>query len=168
MAQPEEDTPAPPSTAKLLARYIMLGFAPFVAVLALMFAIISMARIPAMQAKISDAESKVHKLEADLKSSRLELEKLQDALQQEKTALAQGDRIHAGLTAQIVQNVTQVQARLKIHPTLEQQLGQTGAAPTVSGIVPPAGTATTAKAAEPQATDQAKVMLDAIKKFNTR
>ena len=159
-----DDTAASPS----LMHYVMMGFGPFVAVLALMFAIISMARIPSLQAKMADADAKIQKLNTDLASSRIELAKLKDALRQEISARTLDDQKRDQMTATIIRNITPLQLKLRIHPTLEEQLGSTAAASGVPVTTPPSSAPAGSKADGKKPPDQVKSMMDAIKKFNAQ
>ena len=162
----ETDSDAPDSAASpfTVMHYLLMGAGAFLGIVALMFAVIMMIRIPAMQTRVADAAAKVHKLEADLTSSRIEMKKLKDALKQEHTARMQAAQRHAAMSAQIVSDVSQIQTRLKIHPTLEQKISLSGSASAVPGTAPMAGSTANGK----QPADQAKAMLNAIKKFNAR
>lgn len=160
----EEDASASPSALKSLMHYVMLGFAPFVAALALMFALISIVRVPAMQVKVGNADARMKKLETDLNSSRAELKKLKDVLQREQTVRAQNEKKHNRLAAQIVHDVTQLQTKLKIHPTLKQRLKQARAV----SAVPTTAAASAASTTNGEPTGQAKAMLEAIKQFNSQ
>lgn len=113
---------------RLIANYAMRGFAPAVAVLALVIAVVAIADNKSSQAQLAKAAARIDSLSENLSSSRSELEKLKAAIAQEKTM--QEERV-----TKIIQGVTQLQVITHISPTLEEELHQPAR---VSVATPPA------------------------------
>jgi len=137
----DADDSAKPSKAdlarlklRLIAHYAMLGFAPAVAVLALIIAVTAVTGKQSGQEQISKADAKIDSLNASLSASVNELEKL-------KAAIAQGKTIQEDRTTKIIQSVTQLQLIVHVSPTLEDELRQSAQAPVASTAAAPAAEA---------------------------
>jgi hypothetical protein len=137
----EEDTPAPKGDAgeklKLVAHYAMLGFAPVVSVIALGVALFATGN-HSDRAQISELNSRIDKLNASLSASREEMENLKFSMSREKSQRADERKKEEEHDAKIVQSITRLQEKLKIVPTLEEQLRV--APRTNTGASPVAGT----------------------------
>jgi hypothetical protein len=160
----EEDTPAPKGDAgeklKLVAHYAMLGFAPVVSVIALGVALFATGN-HSDRAQISELNSRIEKLNASLSASREELENLKFSISREKSQRADERKDERKKEeehdAKIVQSITRLQEKLKIVPTLEEQLrAPTGARADAS---PVAGTAAI-PASAPAAADKKQAAAD--------
>lgn len=170
-AQSEE---APHSRLKPILHYAMLGFAPFVAVLALVVAALALGKVHTMQALLDTTNASLNQANAALSISQLQLKKLEAAEVPEKAAHEAAEKKQDELTAKIIQNLTPLQTKLKIHPTLEEQLNPPAsavpAAPAAAAAAAPAPAAQKPepkpKKPEPKQNPKVKSMLDAIKKFN--
>lgn len=164
-AQPE----APHSRLKPILHYAMLGFAPFVSVLALILAALALGKVHTMQALLDTTNASLNQANAALSISQLQLKKLESAEVPEKAAHEAAEKKQDELTAKIIQNLTPLQTKLKIHPTLEEQLNPPAsavpAAP-VAAAPAPAAQKPEPKKPEPKQSPQVKSMLDAIHKFN--
>ena len=177
---------APPSKAelarsklKLIASYAMRGVAPVLAILALIIAVIAVNGNKSSQAQLSDAVAKINSMNASLTSSKGELENIRTVLAHEKSLLEEERKKQEAQDEQatkIILNVTHMQIKMKITPTLEEQLIQpaSAVAPSVTGAAVPAPAATPAapaKAAVSTAKDkkpatQVQSIKDAIDQFN--
>lgn len=121
----EENTPAPKGDAreklKLVAHYAMLGFAPVVSVLALGVALFAGVN-HSDRAQIGELKSRVESLNASLSASREELENFKFSMSREKSQRADERKKEEEHDAMIVQSITRLQEKLKVTPTLEEQL----------------------------------------------
>lgn len=121
----EEDTPVPENDAhaklKLVAHYAMLGFAPVISIVALGVALFATGN-HSDRAQISELNSRVEKLSASLSASREELENLKFSMSREKSQRSDERKKEEERDTKIIQNVTRLQEKLKIVPTLEEQL----------------------------------------------
>lgn len=121
----EEDTPVPPSDAreklKRVAHYAMPVFAPVVSILALGVAIFAGGN-HSDRAQISELNSRIDGLNASLAASREELENLKFGTSREKSQRADERKKEEERDAIIIQSVTRLQEKLKVAPTLDEQL----------------------------------------------
>jgi len=152
----------------LVASYAMHGFAPVVAVLALIIAVIAVLGNKSSQAQISKADAKIASMNANLTASKSELAKLRAAISKEKAMQAVSHNKKNEDVTKIVQNVTQLQVKMKISPTLEAQLNQPASATAVTPSVASAAAATTAVSTGTDKKPGAKVQAikESIEKFN--
>jgi hypothetical protein len=173
-----DGAPAPKSSrlrtwVKNCGHYVAEGFAPVVSIVALVVAVIAVTGNQAAQSQFKESLSKVNGMNAGLLAIKGDLEKLKVTLAQEKT-LQDGERkkLDESLT-KIIQGVTRVQVKLKVSPTVEEQLrlpdSTSGAAPAAPGakVAAPA-TPSPAVAASPEKKQnpQVKAMMEAIKNYN--
>jgi|GEM_PF-6099284 hypothetical protein len=148
----------------LVGHYIMLGLAPVIAVCALGVAIAAVIGNQAGEEQLSKSIAKIDSLSVSLASTKGELEKLKVSIAQEKGLQEEERKKQEERLAKIVQNITPLQLKLKISPTLEEQLRQTVA---VSAVMPTATSSTTATVtAEKKPSSQVQVMKEAIDKYN--
>lgn len=121
----EENTPVPKGDTreklKLVAHYAMLGFAPVVSVLALDVALFA-GDNHSDRAQMSELKSRMGSLNASLSASREELENLKFSMSREKSQRADERKKEEEHDAMIVQSITRLQEKLKVAPTLEEQL----------------------------------------------
>lgn len=178
---------------KLVASYAMDGFAPAVAVVAVIVSVVAMNGNKADQAQLKQNAASIESMKASLLASKAELEKFKGAMSQEKAIHEEERKKQDARMMQIIQSVSKLQVKMKISPTLEEQLHQpvsrsevtpsVVAVPAVS-ITSPAATSTVSampgKAASAPAqanvstgTDkkhgtQVQVLKEAIEKFNKK
>ena len=121
----EEDTPAPKGDAreklKLVAHYAMLGFAPVVSIVALGVALFATGN-HSDRAQISELNSRIEKLNASLSAPREEMENLKFSMTREKSQRADERKKDEEREVKIVQSITRLQEKLKVVPTLVEQL----------------------------------------------
>ncbi|OIR07817.1 hypothetical protein GALL_100990 [mine drainage metagenome] len=198
----EDDTP--PSRAnlararlKIIARYALIGFAPAMSVAALIVGVIALSNTQSRtdRTKSEELTSRIESLNKNLSDTRNELESLKFTLSRERSMRGEERRKLDEQDAKIIQSVTRLQAKLKVSPTLEEQLRPPASAPvavpatvgaaSAPAVVPvsPAANeiqATTSAQAparkpvaatpKPKATDntseQVKALREAIEKFN--
>lgn len=123
---------------KLIAAYVLDGFAPVVAGLALILAVMNFQSAHSDQTQISQANAKLEKLSAELSLSKSELDKIKNLLLLQKVNMEKDSKIQDELTKKVSQNVSQMQIKMKISPTLEDQL-HSALTPAVSTLIIPAG-----------------------------
>jgi hypothetical protein len=174
---------------KLIAHYAILAFAPVVSVVALVVAVIAVTsnQSQADRAQLSELISRIDSLNASLADTKGELESLKFAMAREKTMRGEERKKVDERDTKIIQNVSRLQAKLKVSPTLEDQLREVASAPAAapsvaSAVSAPAAApvpaaadkkpAVAAPKSKPEAADktpaQAKVLKDAIEKFNKK
>ncbi|MBI5007949.1 MAG: hypothetical protein HZB95_12600 [Nitrosomonadales bacterium] len=155
----DEEAPAAPSRMggilKLALHYTILGFAPVVAVAALIIAVVAVNRAPAVPAQTVEATARIESLSASLLETRNELESIKLTLARERSARAEEHRKAEEREAMIVRHVTQLQARLKVSPVLEEQLKEAADIPAPAHGAPAAAAEHNAPApSAPAATDK--------------
>jgi septal ring factor EnvC (AmiA/AmiB activator) len=125
-----------------------------------------------MQAQLDTTNASLNQANAALSISQLQLKRLEAAAVPEKAAHDAAEKKQDELTAKIIQNLTPLQIKLKIHPTLEEQLNPPAsavpAAPVAAAAPAPAAQKPEPKPKkpEPKQSPRVKSMLDAIHKFN--
>ena len=165
---------------KLIANYAMRGFAPVVAILALIIAVLAFTGNKSSQVQLSNVVVKIDSINASLSASKGELEKLKAAMAQvkimqedERKQQDEKNNHQDEQALKIIQNVSKMQVKMRISPTLEDQLRQPVIASAVGAVpatVAPAA-APVAKAAVPTGNDkkyspQVQAIKDAIDKLN--
>jgi hypothetical protein len=135
---------------KLVAGYALDGFAPFAAVVAIIIAVIALNGNKSDQPQLAQNAATLAAMKAALQASGSELDKLKVAMAQEKAAYDEDRKRQNERMTQVIQSVSKLQAKLKISPTLEEQvqlsISAVVAAPPLAAASPPA-TPVTAKAA---------------------
>lgn len=159
---------AAPSKLKLVGHYAMLGFAPVVAVVALVVAIMAMSGSQSGEEQANKAIAATENLDKSMEAAKSELERLRLAMAQDKNGKEDERRQQDALAAKIIQNITQLQAKLKVSPTLEQQLQPPASAPAAS---PAAAEGAAAPVGAKGTTDkklgaQMNAIKEAIEQFN--
>jgi hypothetical protein len=163
---------AAPSKLKLVGHYAMLGIGPLLAIVALVVAVMALSGNRASEQQATKAVAAAANLEKSLEATRNELERLKLSIAQEKNGQNEERRQREEREAKIVQNITQVQAKLKISPTLEQQLQAPASAPAAaSAAAAPAAAAPAASKAgatggEKKFGPEAQAIKESIEKFN--
>ncbi len=145
----EEDDTSPSRTdaanrmLKIVARYAMIGFAPVVSVVALIVGIIALTnhQSQADHAKLSEVTSVIAGLNTSLSATRAELDNLKFTLSREKAMRGEERKKLDDRVGTIVENVTRLQKKLKVAPTLETQLREAASAPVATSVVPNAASA---------------------------
>lgn len=118
-------------------------------------------------------------MSASLLASRAELEKLKVAMAQQKSVHEAENNKQDERAAQIIQNVSKLQVKMKISPTLEEQLYQAASAAAVTPLVvnaasvpvaavPVAATAGVSTGADKKPGAQVQILKEAINKFNKK
>ncbi len=166
----------------LVAGYLMDGFAPVVAVIALIVAVIAFNGNKSGQTMVGQSASRLDSINANLAATKGELEKLRSAMGKDKSMQDEERKKLDERLAKIVQAISQLQTKAKISPTLESQLSQpvakagsssptavTTPAPVVTaGSVIPANKAAVTSNSEKKTGEQAAALKEAIEKFNKK
>lgn len=164
---------------KLAGVYVLDGFAPVVAVIAVIVAVMAINGNKSGQAGLAQNTARIASLSENLLASKAEVEKLKTALAQEKLSKEDERKKQNEQMATIIQGVSKLQAKMKVSPTLEEQLHQPVAAlvltppvatvaavPAKSATVP--ATAAVITGANKKPGDQGQVLKEAIDKFNKK
>jgi hypothetical protein len=181
---------------KLIANYILDAIAPILAIIALLVAINATRSTQASQIQLAKTVARLDNVSAALLASQNALETLKAALAQEKAAHNEDRNKLDEKTKQTIQSITQVQKKLKISPTLDEQLqaaaspsaatpqvnNSTSSAPALLAPVTvyrpgtvakpastlPRGSATISTGAEKNPKAQVQALKDAIDQFNKK
>ena len=164
---------------KLVGVYILDGFAPVVAVVAVIVAVMAINGNKSGQVELAQSTARIASLSENLLASKAEVEKLKTALAQEKLSKEDERKKQNEQMAKIIQGVSNLQAKMKVSPTLEEQLQQpvaplvlspavaTVAAVSAKSATVPA-TAAVTTGANKKSGDQGKVLKEAVDKFNKK
>lgn len=132
---------------KLIASYVLDGFAPVVAVIAVIVAVMAINGNKAGHAELAQNTAKIASLSESLLAAKAEVEKLKALIAQEKLLKEEERKKRDEELAKIIQGVSKLQTKLKITPTLEEQFRQPVAALTAPPPVVAAMPATLAPVA---------------------
>ena len=155
---------------KLIANYVLDGFAPFVAVIALIVAIIAVNSNKSSQVQLVQNAATIASMNASLLIAKGELEKLKAATAQEKILQEEVRKKQNERTMQIIQSVSKLQLKVKISPTLEEQMYP----PVSSSVVQPAIASTAAaktivlSGKDNKQGDRMDVLKGAVEKLNKK
>ena len=164
---------------KLAGGYILDGFAPVVAVIALIVAVMAINGNKSGQAELAQNAAKITSLSESLLASKAEVERLKIALAQEKLSKEEQGKKQDEQTTKIILGVSKLQTKMKVSPTLEEQLRQpvaalvltpaaaTAAPATAKPVTAPAAAAVTTGTKQTPGT-QSQVLKEAINKFNKK
>lgn len=158
---------------KFIISYMLDIIVPVVAVAALIIAVMAVTDNHASQSQLGKNNEIIDSLNSSLAASKVELEKIKAAMAQEKTLLEEADTKQAERMTKIIQNISQLQLKMKISPTLEEQLRQSlsdaaAAASSVAGATTVAATAPASAVADRKPGSQVQVLTEAIEKFNRK
>lgn len=133
----EEEDNAPASKAdlaraklKVFARYAMLAFAPVVSLAALVVAMMAASDHHSQSegASLKEMTSRIESLNASLSETKGELDNLKFATAREKAVRAEERKKADERDTRIVQSLSHLQSKLKVSPTLEDQLREAASA----------------------------------------
>lgn len=116
---------------KIFARYAMLAFAPVVSIAALAVAMITASshHSPSDGTQLNELTSKIESLSTSLSETKGELDNLKFATAREKSLRAEERKKADERDTKIVQSLSHLQAKLKVSPSLEEQLRGAASAP---------------------------------------
>ena len=107
---------------KLFSSYILDGFAPVVAAIALIVAVMAISGNKSGQAEFAQNAAKISSLSESLLASKAEVEKLKAVIEQEKIAKDEERKKQDEQMTKIIQGVSKLQAKMKVSPTLDEQM----------------------------------------------
>lgn len=158
---------------KLIGGYILDGVVPAIAVIALIVAAIAVTNNKSSHAELDKSTAAINSLNASLVAAKNEIELLKTIAAREKNYKETDSKKQDELMAKVVQNISQLQIKMKISPTLDEQMHQSASAPSAASSV--AGMATAAPAAthtpansDKKIAPQGQVLTKAIEKFNDK
>jgi uncharacterized protein YoxC len=152
----------------VVGHYVMLGLAPVISICALVIAVYAVTGNQSGEEQLNKSKVKIDNLNTTLLATKSELEKLKAVIAQTNGLEEDVNKKQDERVTKIIQNITPLQMKLKIFPTLEEQLRQaaiaSAVAPAVASGVPVASAvaATTDKTPTPHV----KAMKEAIDKYN--
>ena len=183
----EDEAPLPKAAVirkklMLVAGYMMDGFAPVVAVTALIVAVIAFNGNKSGQTLVGQFASRMDSVNANLTATKGELESLKAALIKDNAMQDEERKKLDERLSKIIQAISQLQVKAKVSPTLEEQLNQavakvaptppsaTSIVPAVTTIVPAVPSAKTVVKTSPEKKtgEPATVLKEAIEKFNKK
>lgn len=132
---------------KVVAHYALLS-SPVLALLALVLASAAIVLGRSAPQQADDSSARIESLSAGLTETKNELESLKFTLARERSQRAEERKRAEEREAAIVQHVSRLQTKLKVAPTLEEQLKAASRAPAASGV-PSAETAAHAATSAP-------------------
>jgi hypothetical protein len=109
---------------KTIANYAVDGIVPAVAVIALIVAVMATNGNKSSHTQLGQNAAMIETLSASLAASRNELEKLKAEIAQEKSSKEAENKTQDERMVKVVQNLNHLQVKMKVSPTLEQQLQQ--------------------------------------------
>lgn len=139
---------------RVVVHYAVIGFAPIVAVIALTIAVIAVTGNRSSQTQFGELTARLDSANASLSASKSEVERIHVALSQLKAQQEDAHKKQEELVEKIVQDITRLQAKMKISPTLEEQLHQPASASVAAPVVSNAPVAANAPAAAPAAVEK--------------
>ncbi len=153
---------------KKAAHYAMLSLAPLIAIIALIVAVMAFSANRSSQAQLTATRSNLDAVNAALKAAKTELaavKSLKTEISQHKAQQEETRKNQEALNEKIVQGVSRMQAKLRISPTLEEQLKLNASAPAAAL---PVSSTETAPPAPGKSSPQVQAIKEAIKKFNQK
>jgi hypothetical protein len=150
---------------KRVAEFVMDALAPLIAVIAVVIAVIALNAARSNRTEFGQNSSTLEHLNANLKAAKAEVEKLKLTILQEKMTQTQLLIKQDEQTRLIVQQVSKLQEKLKISPTLEVQMLQVVSTVNVSH---PLTTATIATEPAKNATPQGQNLKGTVDKLNKK
>lgn len=159
-----------PAGHKLAAigHYILLGIAPVIAIIALGVGVFAVNGNHSEEERLGKSVAKIESLTASLTTTKNELEMLKATLAREKNVREDERKDQDERLTKIVQNITPLQIKLKIKPTLEDQLHQAAGASSVLPTTAASAPVPTAAASgnDKKLSPQVRAIKEAIEKYN--
>jgi len=162
----------------LVADYMMDGFAPVVAVIALIVAVMAFNGNKSGQTMVGQSASRLDNMNASLTATKAELEKLRATLVKDKAMQDEERKKLDERLVKSIQAISQLQVKAKVSPTLEEQLSlpvaktaatSPSAASNVTAVTTAVPASTAVKTSPEKKTGaQATVLKEAIEKFNKK
>ncbi len=142
---------------KMVGRYALLGLTPLLAIAALAVALMAYKNNQSNVGQLTEIQTQLESLNTSLSASKAELEKLKFTTAKEKTAHSELLAKHDERVNKVIQNITPIQTKLKIRPTLEEQLHQVASAPAAAMPAPTPSAHETTPAAKTSAVEPSKI-----------
>jgi hypothetical protein len=120
---------------KTLVSVFKSGFAPVVSVLALIVSLFALNAYQTNREQLSEANQRINNLSSSLADSKGDLDFFKVPIAHEKAMRAEERRKQVERETKIIKSVTQLQTKLKVFPTLEEQLREVASASVVSTTV---------------------------------
>jgi hypothetical protein len=161
-----------------IVQYAIPAIALITAIAALVFAVLTGNGSKGNQEELGKATAKIEALTASLAATKGELDQFKALWVQEKALREKVRKEQDDLTARIVQNIVPIQTKLKLKPTLDEQLQQPMVAPAAAPVDTHAAVSSSAHAVSPSAhlvtettpdskpSPQVQVVKKAIEQFN--
>lgn len=138
-----DDDSATPSKAELIriklkvvAHYAVLGFAPVISVIALTLAVVAIIGNKSIRTELTQGTPKLEGISTSLSESKIELAKIRAAMAEQSSLQTEERKKLDEKMEKIIQNVSLLQIKMKVAPTLEEQLRQPASAPAAATTAP--------------------------------
>jgi hypothetical protein len=119
----------------LIGHYLLLALAPTIALVALIFAVLAYTGSQSNRARLNEINTRIDNIKSIQSEPKGETDIFQVSLAREKALLAEERKKQIEKDAKIISNVTQLQVKLKVSPTLDEQLIDDAKAPVVAASV---------------------------------
>lgn len=119
------------SKLKKLAHILMPGLAPALAVAALLLALVAMIQNRADPVLVGQQAARIESMNASLSTARSDVESLKLILARDRSLRTEERKRFEERQLIVVQNISSLQSRLKVAPTLSEQLKKLETAPAV-------------------------------------
>jgi hypothetical protein len=114
---------------KTIASYVMSGFTPVVSVLALIISLFALNAYQTNREQLSEATLRINNLSVSLAESKGDMDFFKVPIAHEKAMRAEERRNQVERETKIIRSVTHLQTKMKVFPTLEEQLREVASAP---------------------------------------
>ena len=120
----------------LVIHYAFLGFVPVVSVVALIVAVIALTGNQSNKAQLGEIAAQVKSMSDNVSETKTDIDIFKVPLAHEKAMLGEERKKQSEREMKIVKDVTQLQIKLKVSPTLEEQLREPAPVPVALPPVP--------------------------------
>jgi hypothetical protein len=154
-----------------IVQYAIPAIALIVAIAALVFAVLTGNGSKGNQEELGKAAAKIEALTASLAATKSELDQFKALWAQEKALREKVRKEQDDLVARIVQNIVPIQTKLKLKPTLDEQLQQPMSISAVAPVAnthaaPPSAHLVTETTPDAKPSPQVQAVKKAIEQFN--
>jgi cell division protein FtsB len=153
-----------------VVQYAIPAVTLVIAIAAAVFAMLAGNGSKASQEQLSKADAKIEALTASLAAAKGEVDQLKALVAQDRALREKVRKEQDELVARIVQNIVPIQTKLKLKPTLDEQLHQPMsvpvAAPEVTSHAATPAPAVAATNSDAKPSPQAQAVKKAIEQFN--
>jgi hypothetical protein len=120
----------------LVVHYVFLGFAPVLSVVALIVALVAFTGNQSNKVLLGEIAAQVKNMSANVSETKTDVDIFKVPLAHEKAMLGEERKKQAERETKIIKDVTQLQIKLKVSPTLEEQLRESAVVPVVAPPAP--------------------------------